>query len=598
MRTNLLRHLVALAAIGSAAQGVAQDYRAAQYQPNRYQASQYGAQSYGAQSYGAQPYGAQPYGAQPYQAQPHQAQPYRAPARWNQFRPVSDQSDSLLENLPAPADHGGPMNLNAPMESVPAPRGQLDAPRMQHHHGHSGGHPTPAPQIQQVPQAHSVPHAQPAPYAQSAPYVPSTPHVHHSTPSYPVDGYSMAAPSSDCNSCGNGYSSPYASAMSAPWSSGEQAAASCGIAPARPELYPWFGSGNVLFLNLETGSGRRVFRNYGWDTSLVDPDSSVGFDVTAGRYLGCGRFGLGVRYFGWDPGAEESINTIPVATPADSFMPHYEDIGYNSNGTGQYSLDEHIDGTAGAGTADTFQAANVRIRRDLSFQGIEVNLFSFGLMGGQRVADANCGGGGLLGNHHGGRFGYGGADGALARSCSGRVRVQTSHGFRWFQAEDELEYAYNIDGGAGYADNDLYDNFAVENNLFGYQFGSKLTYCLGHNLTANIGGKIGIYGNDVDVRHRIGSTTTTAYVATDNTNRIDREASDTVLASLGELDLGLGYRFNNAWSVHGGYRLIGLTGVANAVDSYPSYDDVTQLSVDADNSYLIHGGYVGLEFNW
>jgi hypothetical protein len=73
-----------------------------------------------------------------------------------------------------------------------------------------------------------------------------------------------------------------------------------------------------------------------------------------------------------------------------------------------------------------------------------------------------------------------------------------------------------------------------------------------------------------------------------------------VLSTLGELDLGIGRRINNAWTVRGGYRLIGLTGIATATDHLArEYSSVVASSyVDANDSILLHGGYVGMEFNW
>jgi hypothetical protein len=84
------------------------------------------------------------------------------------------------------------------------------------------------------------------------------------------------------------------------------------------------------------------------------------------------------------------------------------------------------------------------------------------------------------------------------------------------------------------------------------------------------------------------------------TDLIDTKSTDNVLATLGELDLGLGYRLGCAWSLRGGYRLLGMTGVATAVDSLPGsyYSVASSGQVHADDSYILHGGYLGLEYNW
>jgi hypothetical protein len=204
-----------------------------------------------------------------------------------------------------------------------------------------------------------------------------------------------------------------------------------------------------------------------------------------------------------------------------------------------------------------------------------------------------------------GRFdqcnGYGGSTGPLIRPSGARVRVMTSHGLRWFQVRDKFELAYNTDVATpGYQADDLYEDVDVENNLFGYQFGARLTYCINCRMNLNISGKIGIYGNNAELRHRVGTQVTAASLTGAPAQLIDTESSDTALASLGELDFGFGYRVGRPWTIRGGYRLMGLTGVASSTSSLPT--DYTTLDssgqVHADDSYLLHGGYVGAEYNW
>jgi hypothetical protein len=455
---------------------------------------------------------------------------YTSPAKWNNFRPVSDKvltAPQAVETAKAAA---------APLAELPAPK------------------------------ADPMPMPTPEPLKASAPAA--------------VDSAASQ-------------SSSYEQAASAPWQ-GSSDMACCG--ETRLPLSPWFGSANLLFLTLENGSGRYIASGLGSDftTSLVDPDASTGFDISAGKYIDCGRYGLGMTYMLWNPGVESVIRTGP-ATSITASSPAYSGITYTSNANPNVYDDIQL------------RAAGVRATRDLSFQGIEANLFSFGLMGAQRASFKNCNSGSLLGGKFGRGLGfgnhckgYGGATGPLVRACNGKLRVMTSHGFRWFQVEDDLEFAYNVDGGVGYQANDLYENVEVENNLYGYQFGGRLTYCLNRCLNLNIGGKFGIYGNHAEMSHRVGTLTETAYRNGVATDLIDTESSDTVLATLGELDLGLAYRLSCAWSIRGGYRLMGLTGVATAVDSLPNnyYSVASSGQVHADDSYVLHGGYVGLEFNW
>ena len=381
--------------------------------------------------------------------------------------------------------------------------------------------------------------------------------------------------------------SPYSQAVSSPWP-GSGDCGTCAPAARRPALHPWFAGADVLFFTLESNRGRALSydatntRNL-W-SSAVDPDASVGFDVFAGRYFGCGQYGFGIGYMMWNPGSESV--TYGGITAGDL---RANQLGYNNlqvdAGAGADAVYGIIDGTAGAYAG----AEAVRYNRDMNFQGVEANLFCFGLMGARRVAYQDC---------NPCNKGYGGAAGPLVRPCGGRIRVTNSHGFRWFQVDDEYQAAFNVDGVGGYQADDIYDDWDVQNNLYGYQFGSMLTYCLGCRLNLNVGGKIGIYGNDVDVRHRLGTQNN---VATVGGSDLDISSSDVALATLGELDLGLGYRISTKWSVRGGYRLMGLSGVVNAVEAAQNTDYaniVAASEIYADDSFILHGGYVGLTCNW
>ena len=462
---------------------------------------------------------------------------YTSPSKWNNFYPVAHQDKAgkaaeAVKEVAKEATKEKAMKAADKVEQLPAGNATTVAPQ-----------PTPM---------HSAPMTNSAPMMHSSPMVSNVP----------------------CAPCQQAMPITQAVQMN------------------RPSLMPYFGSANLLFLDLANGGNRYVASGLGSDfnTSLVDPTDSVGFDIQMGRYTNCNRFGIGVGYFLWNPGIE-SVTRIGTAGTIRATSPAYRDISVDA-GSGVEPIYDIIDGS-GAYTG----ATGVRMTRDLRFQGIEANLYSFGLMGAARAARRQGGPCGPFGLICGGA---GGAGGPLVRARDGRVSVMTSHGFRWFQVEDELELAYNIDGTAGYQAADLYENVDVENNLFGYQFGGRLSYCLNNRTTLNIGGKFGLYGNRAEVRHRVGTQTALAYLNGSATDVIDTEDSDTVLATLGELDLGLGYRFSNCWTVRGGYRLMGLTGVATAVDSLPTnYSSVANSGrVDANDSYVIHGGYVGLEFNW
>lgn len=428
------------------------------------------------------------------------------------------------------------------------------------------------------------------------------------------DGYSVADPSVV-------QPSPLSQALSAPWSDCDPAPQTFACGPTRQPLSPWFAGGNVLFWNMADSGYQRFTLQDGapgtthLSTNDISPNSSVGYDVFFGRYLDCGRYGISANYLNFNPGSQEATAVTPAIGDYYAAMPHWNQISIDRDGAG---------GNPAQTVYDIYDddAAAHRIRRDVSIQGIEINLSCFGIMGARRIAPASCGsacgtgdccgpnsgcGSGIgrspfaaLKRCIGGRYGYTTAGGPLERPCTGGVQVVTTHGFRWFQFRDEFQFA-STDAYDGYVGpTDMFYDSNVTNNLYGYQFGSKLVYCLSPCLTANLGGKAGLYGNDVQVDQRIGTPTIDAYVTSDNTQRINTHVRDTVLAGLGEIDLGLGYRCNQAWTINGGYRMLYAGGVATSIGSIPNeYFTVgPSQQTYANDSLLLHGAYVGAAFNW
>ncbi len=428
------------------------------------------------------------------------------------------------------------------------------------------------------------------------------------------DGYSVSTP--DClaapqsvtrsNSVPQPAPSAFSAAISAPWANDcdiHPQTITCG--PSRLPLSPWFAGGNVLFWNMaNTGYQRFVLQNGApqnvlLSTRNVDPGYAAGFDIYGGRYFDNGRFGLGITYFNFDPASEQATAVDAVAPGNYAAMPQWQNLRVDRDGDPL---------TAADNVYDVYDNASaMRLTRNVGFQGIEADLFCFGLSGARRLTPL-CGAGlgtgklvqFLRGHGLGCGYGYTSSPGTLQSPCSGSLQLVTSQGFRWFQFKDSLEFA-SSDAADGYTGpTDLFYNSDVTNDLYGYQFGSRLLYCLGPRLNASLGGKAGIYGNDVYVQQRLGTLTTAAYVNGDPTQQIAVSDRDVVLAGLGELNLGLGYRINNAWTINGGYRMLYASGVATSVSSIPNdYQSVTNsASAYANSSVLLHGAYFGTAFNW
>ena len=515
---------------------------------------------------------------------------YAAPSKWSNFNAPQQSSSSVFRTVSTGE------TLSAPVQDAMSSGSTIIQNQMSHQ----------AAPVMNAPMAHAPMQHAPMQHApmQHAPMVQS----------------SMGAPG--CAPCQNNggvsYGSPYAQAVQSPWTGsaptttyhspvGSYGAPTCNahgysgrsthgrrslagrrggllsgnLGGGRGPINPYFGGASLLFWDLEENSDRTLlvddaggFKRLG--TAGVGPDSHTGFNVHGGRYLnnGCQALDFGYLYF--DPDRSERLFT-GLGGSYRAALPAFRDVTSNTDLDGDGTNESVYD-------VSSIDADGFRVRRDLRIQGLEANLVTFGLMGARRL----------------GSCGYGGSAGPLVRPSQNRVQIQTSHGFRWFQLEDELEFAGNVDGVDGYQPADAFYNVDTENNLYGYQFGSKLTYCLNSRLNLNVGGKIGIYGNDVTVRQRITDNGGLAYLSASGTDDVNTRESDTVFSALGELDLGLGYRVNNAWTVTGGYRMLTACGVATStgsiINDFTSLDSVG--AVNADDCIILHGGYVGLQYNW
>ncbi len=415
------------------------------------------------------------------------------------------------------------------------------------------------------------------------------------------------------NPYGSRYASPYQAAVNSPWDGGcgtsaPMSAFGHSLATERPALFPWFGGANALFFRVANESDKvlamsTVTGRPAMTSSVVDPGSATGYEIMGGRYLKCGTYGLGIGYFNFNPDSE--MYTInggggDFRASMQAYHDYHLDLDGDATPNQVYQYITGVDG-AGNPVAAPSAALNVRATRDLDVQGLELNLFSFGLLGYGRTTPAcdPCGNNGGCGLNPFGR-GFGRLGGPLTRPAANRVQIVTSHGARWFQIRDDAQLAYNIDGTAGYQATDIYDDANIENNLYGYQFGGLLNYCWTDHLSLNIGGKFGLYANDVQADRRVGTETAVAYRFGNNADIAQTSYSDVVLATLGEVNVGLGYRVSNAWTINGGYRVMGVSGIATAFDQM-AQDFGTSLypgGVHASDSLVLHGAYVGANFNW
>lgn len=379
----------------------------------------------------------------------------------------------------------------------------------------------------------------------------------------------------------------------------------CGI--DRPEMFPYFVSSDLLFWNLAGGSDTRLLlANEAPQTGLlssrdVAPDTGLGYDVGFGRYLKQGRYAVSLNYLHFDPDTEFR-SLIPAAPGGFTAVPAWEQVGF---------YDDPNDPDTGPDNFASFKEifddmTQYDLRRDVSIQGLELNFWAFGLSGGRRVAPAYGNGvnrnlGQPTVSGLGQALGLGGFGGPLERPTAGTSQLAISQGFRWFRFEDELHFAGR--SAETLAFDDQFYNGRTRNDLLGYQIGGRWNYCVNRRINLGIAAKVGVYGNRVEVAQRLGGQLAAAqFLSADTDSRVDADQRDrdTVLAGLGEIDLGIGIRLTDGLTIRGGYRMLSVTGVATTTGSLDDelYSPNLSARSASNESLLLHGAYIGSEFNW
>jgi hypothetical protein len=168
-------------------------------------------------------------------------------------------------------------------------------------------------------------------------------------------------------------------------------------------------------------------------------------------------------------------------------------------------------------------------------------------------------------------------------------------GARWFQFNEDYRIAaFN---GAGLPAQINYD-LATRNTLLGFQLGARNESCVTDRLSLIGGTRVGLFNNRSTARQCICTDVGDLAYLNGNPGAIyDYEARRNSLAVLGELDMGVGYRFTQRLRATIGYRLIGVSGVALAPNQIPrNFTNNAELNrVKSNDSLILSGGFAGLD---
>jgi hypothetical protein len=286
-----------------------------------------------------------------------------------------------------------------------------------------------------------------------------------------------------------------------------------------------------------------------------------GFEIGGGWCCGCNcNSAIEVVYWGLYAGFADATATGTLDSPID-----FDNLDYD-----------------GGNGNDFYQGASAhRIRFDQNFHSLEVN---------------------LIGNY-GGPLGCGRCGCCNPCGCS-KMNYGWMAGFRYINfTEDWLFTTDNAETTFDNSDSELNYEVDLDNNLYGFQMGVGLDYCLTQKLQAYAIGKFGVYGNAIDHRQRIygpqGSATLNTGDFTGQDYLID--GSDFDLSLAGQMDIGGRYTINQNWGVDFGYRVLALSGVAITEDNVAQGNFQNELGISdtqTTGSYILHGGYAGLTYCW
>ncbi|MFN0022132.1 MAG: BBP7 family outer membrane beta-barrel protein, partial [Pirellulaceae bacterium] len=331
----------------------------------------------------------------------------------------------------------------------------------------------------------------------------------------------------------------------------------------------WFGSVGALIL----GPSSRCNTYLSYDSATYLPVLTTsqtngafggGIDITAGKMLGCGNWGASFTYWGVYPSAARAdVYNTDVTGNLGSYL-NFGGLTYNANpGTNYWNAVVHQ-----------------RIVTNQTINSAEINLLG------------NCG------------CGLFGCDSCVCGGpCGPRLGMGWTMGLRYFQFNDDFNYySDNLDNVLDGSINEMQYRINTRNSLYGFQVGGGLNYRVWNCFSLYGIGKAGIYNNRASVSQAIygsggdatvnvGPYAGTAYRFQDHTDN---------LAFLGQLDLGGRYQMSRCWSINGGYRMVGISGLALTDGQIPSnfaYVPDAQ-RVNACDSLILHGGYVGATFCW
>lgn len=282
----------------------------------------------------------------------------------------------------------------------------------------------------------------------------------------------------------------------------------------------------------------------------ADPNGTSGIDINLARRSSTG-WGFEARYWGLYSSA---VTSVLGGNPTTAL-----------SGLGQINDN-------GVSLADTFNTADFHsLTRDYSFNNVELNL----LRNKRNFAP-------------------------LGRCLT----MERQYGLRFMQFDESLEYA-GVSSTNAVIRSAL--NSSVQNSLFGIQTGCRAEWQAFNRTSLTIGGKLGLFNNHARTRivannqaANLDFSTPAISSGPNSGAAFDFTDRKNDLSLMGEFDLGLAYQLTRRSRLRAGYRVMGVSDIADAEKNIPAdFTNATELqSANTDGDLVLRGGYVGLEFGF
>ena len=374
----------------------------------------------------------------------------------------------------------------------------------------------------------------------------------------------------------------YQNAMKDSWGDGCNGAAptcddgSCGMNYGGGISNRWAVYGGGLIMSRANQSNHALSQDLNnYNTIMTTNDAAQqtagGFDVGLARLLGCNgcnAFQLGYwGIFPQDQSAQRNAGGYPALGIGPMFGPGLNFLDYD-DGTTVRTAQAWMTTTTGAH----------QLRRSFNYNSAEANFLGNSSAWGLTPYNANYG-------------------------CGPRLQYGWLAGFRYFQYGDTTTFYSDyddttIDGDA----NELKYGLRTNNKLAGFQMGGQANWQLNNCWSIFGGGRAGVFNNHITHTQYItgsnGDAVINAGAYTGQAYRIN--SSRNALAGIGQIDLGLRYNVNCRFSLNGGYRVVGIAGLAGSdgqiADTFA--DPRMAAVIKADQAVLLHGAFFGGTYMW